>query len=513
MRGPCGLALFARYNAIAIRVCLIETLKGVGSDFFAGDPPIAIGIGGGPVRTAFSMAFPMTIAHLFAFGSVDLTIAIAVHAVEMLQRAAGHFIAADHAIFIGIHARHPIAMTPLAPATFCVMGPAMLMHRGPFAFINRTIAIGVRSRKTRIQCGVEFGSGQIAVTIGIAVHAVRLGKYGARRKKRYGARCYHNLLLHKDHPQSILYNPANSLLATQQEISDECRSHVPDLRKSVANCRKIEVLRGLTETRVSSTSPAMLRELDEKTGDGSPQPVSGEPHRRTAFGWLRFILSLIILALLLRSLVVAPFNIPSRSMTPTMLVGDYLFVAKWPYGYSRYSFPFAPDLFEGRIGNGRPDRGDIIVFRSPADTSSAYIKRVIGLPGDRVQMITGELHLNGEALAREAVADFSESVEDQSGCASELGSTSRLESADDGSLVCFTPRYRESLPGGRSYFVLDAGDSTADTTVEFTVPEGHYFLMGDDRDRSADSRFPAEPGGGIGFVPEENIVGRAFVLF
>ena len=257
----------------------------------------------------------------------------------------------------------------------------------------------------------------------------------------------------------------------------------------------------------------MLRELDEKTGDGSPHPVPGEPRRRTAFGWLRFVISLAILAVLLRSLVIAPFNIPSRSMTPTMLVGDYLFVAKWPYGYSRYSFPFAPDFIEGRIGNGRPERGDIVVFRSPAELSSTYVKRVIGLPGDSVQVIGGELQLNGEAIARETAPDFVEPVDDASTCATEPGSNSRLESAEDGSLICATPRYRETLPGGHSYMVLDAGDSTADTTQEFIVPAGHYFLMGDDRDRSADSRFPPTPGGGIGFVPEENIVGEALVIF
>ncbi|WP_245953865.1 signal peptidase I [Parasphingopyxis lamellibrachiae] len=281
-------------------------------------------------------------------------------------------------------------------------------------------------------------------------------------------------------------------------------------------CRKLSqssLFPGLTGARASSTSPAMLRELDEKTGDGSPRPPPGQPYRRTLFGWVRFIVSLAILAILVRSLVIAPFNIPSRSMTPTMLVGDYLFVAKWPYGYSRYSFPFAPEFIHGRIGNGRPDRGEIVVFRSPAVPASSYIKRVIGLPGDRVQMIAGELHLNGEAVARETAPVFAEPVDDAGTCASEPGSNSRLESADDGSLVCYTPRYRETLPGGRSYLVLDAGDSTADTTQEFIVPAGHYFLMGDDRDRSADSRFPAVPGGGIGFVPEENIIGRALVIF
>lgn len=257
----------------------------------------------------------------------------------------------------------------------------------------------------------------------------------------------------------------------------------------------------------------MLRELNEKTGDGSPQPFAPPRQGRTLFGWIRFLLSLAILAILLRTLIIAPFNIPSRSMTPTMLVGDYLFVAKWPYGYSRYSLPFSANLFEGRLGSGRPARGDIVVFRSPADLDSSYIKRVIGLPGDRLQMIAGELLLNGETVPREEAGEFTEPMADASACIATPGSNGRLESAEDGSFLCHTPRYRETLPGGRSYMILDAGNSTADTTEEFVVPEGHYFLMGDDRDRSADSRFPAEPGGGIGFVPEENIVGQALIIF
>lgn len=199
MRGPCGLALFARYDAIAIRVGLIETLKGVGSDFFASNPPIAIGIRGGPVRTAFGMPFPMTTAHLLAFSSVDLAIAIAVHAVKTLQRAAGYLVAANYTVLIAIHERHPIAMTPSATAAFCVTSPAMRMHRGPFAFINRTIAIRVCSRKTCIQCSIEFSASQIAVTIGIAAHAMRLRNSCASRDQRNRARNNENLLFRLNH--------------------------------------------------------------------------------------------------------------------------------------------------------------------------------------------------------------------------------------------------------------------------------------------------------------------------
>ncbi|QLC23452.1 signal peptidase I [Parasphingopyxis sp. CP4] len=235
--------------------------------------------------------------------------------------------------------------------------------------------------------------------------------------------------------------------------------------------------------------------------------------RRSALGWLRFILLLALLAIVVRSLIIAPFNIPSRSMTPTLLTGDYLFVAKWPYGYSRYSLPFGADLFDGRIGNGRPERGDIIVFRSPAAADTAYIKRVIGIPGDSVRMIAGELQLNGEMIPREALEDFREPIENVKDCPTGPGSNGRTEQDEDGTIFCLTPQYRETLPGGHSYSVLDAGDSTADTTQEFRIPDGHYFLMGDDRDRSADSRFPAEPDGGIGLVPEEYIVGRALVIF
>ncbi|MEQ9661652.1 MAG: signal peptidase I [Parasphingopyxis sp.] len=257
----------------------------------------------------------------------------------------------------------------------------------------------------------------------------------------------------------------------------------------------------------------MLREFEEQEPIGPAAHESGERARsrkRSAWEWIRFLLTLAILGLLLRSLVIAPYNIPSRSMTPTMRVGDYLFAAKWPYGYSRYSFPFSPSFIDGRIGSGRPERGDIVVFRSPADTDSDYVKRVIGLPGDTVQLIDGALFINGEEAMQVRIADYREPVGDASECPQSLDT--QLE-RENGELFCRTPRYRETLPGGRSYEILDAGNTTADSTQAVTVPEGHYFMLGDDRDRSADSRFPPERGGGVGLVPEENIVGRAMVIF
>lgn len=230
-----------------------------------------------------------------------------------------------------------------------------------------------------------------------------------------------------------------------------------------------------------------------------------------SFSW--FLVKLAVVVLLLRSFVFAPFSIPSESMMPRLLIGDYLIVAKWPYGLSRYSIPFSPPLPEGRLFASQPERGDVVVFKAPPEQRQDYIKRVIGLPGDLIEMRGGVLFINHVPVPKKRVADFIEPLTLNSACRTADASEFR-EKASDGTERCRYPRYRETLPNGRSYEVLDMGTVTADDTEVYSVPAGHVFLMGDNRDRSADSRFPAVEGAGIGIVPQDNLVGRAwFTVF
>ncbi len=204
------------------------------------------------------------------------------------------------------------------------------------------------------------------------------------------------------------------------------------------------------------------------------------------------VYALLIVGVIL-TFIFRPYVIPSSSMKDTLLVGDYVFVTKFSYGYSKYSFFFqAFNAFSGRIWGAEPERGDVVVFRKPSQPDVDYIKRVVGLPGDRIQMIKGTLYINGEAAKREPAGMFEE---EESDCPVQQP----------------VPRYRETLPGGVTHDILDCDpQGRFDDTQEYVVPAGHYFMMGDNRDNSADSR---DLYTGVGYVPEENLIGKAqFVI-
>lgn len=204
----------------------------------------------------------------------------------------------------------------------------------------------------------------------------------------------------------------------------------------------------------------------------------------------RTIFYAVVIALLVRTFAYEPFNIPSASMYPTLLEGDYLFVSKFSYGYSRYSLPFSLPLISGRIFFSEPERGDVAVFKRPTDNKTDYIKRIVGLPGDRIQVMNGILHVNGEPVGRVRTEDFIDE--------NRYGEFSRRI------------QYEETLPNGVKHRILEISDRRPmDNTEIYTVPEGHYFGMGDNRDQSQDSRFIHH----VGFIPRENLVGRAEFLF
>tara|TARA_B100000678_G_scaffold190938_1_gene159614 strand:- start:170 stop:1039 length:870 start_codon:yes stop_codon:yes gene_type:complete len=223
---------------------------------------------------------------------------------------------------------------------------------------------------------------------------------------------------------------------------------------------------------------------------------------------LSFLVKLAIAVFIIRSFLISPFVIPSESMLPRLLVGDYIFITKWNYGYSKHSLPWSLPLIPGRIFPSTPKRGDVVVFKAPPVDKEDWIKRVIGLPGDTVQMKGGQLFLNGKAIPKQRIADFVEKVSPNTHC-----EPAYQDTADNGTPICRYPQYRETLPNGKSYNVLDLGQTIADDTQLYKVPAGHVFLMGDNRDNSEDSRFPQIAGGGIGYVPIENLEGKAVVNF
>lgn len=197
-----------------------------------------------------------------------------------------------------------------------------------------------------------------------------------------------------------------------------------------------------------------------------------------------------LIALTIRSLAYEPFSIPSGSMIPSLLINDFLFVSKSSYGYSRYSFPLGIFPIEGRISAVQPERGDVIVFRKPHNENIDYIKRLIGLPGDRIQMKKGRLYINNKLVERDYIGDYKAHM-------------------PDGSYVTHK-RYKETLPNGVTHDIIERSDNgPLDNTELYEIPDNHYFMMGDNRDGSQDSRVMEE----VGYVPFENLVGNAQRIF
>ncbi len=224
-----------------------------------------------------------------------------------------------------------------------------------------------------------------------------------------------------------------------------------------------------------------------------------------SFFW--FLLKLALAVLIFRSFIFSPFSIPSESMLPRLWNGDYLLASKWSYGISKHSLPFSVPIIPGRIFASEPQRGDVVIFKHPVDGTD-YIKRAIALPGDTVAMRGGQLILNGKLVPKQRIADFVIPASPNTVCSN--GSV--REQTEGGDFTCRYAHFRETLPSGVSYNVLDFGASMADNYGPKTVPEGRVFVMGDNRDNSLDSRFPAELGAGVGLVPQDNLVGKASVV-
>ena len=204
---------------------------------------------------------------------------------------------------------------------------------------------------------------------------------------------------------------------------------------------------------------------------------------------IKTLIYALIIAILLRSLLYQPFYIPSSSMEPTLLVGDRLFVSKFAYGYSKHSFPFSPPIFNKRLFYKDPKRGDLVVFKTPSDNRTDYIKRLIGLPGDRIQFINGEIFLNKEKIQRKKIK-----IKLKIRC---------------GKINFQVDSYEETLPNGSSYMAVYSSRGTLKNSDEYIVPKDHFFLLGDNRDCSKDSRFLSE----VGYVKKQNLVGKAQLIF
>jgi signal peptidase I len=245
---------------------------------------------------------------------------------------------------------------------------------------------------------------------------------------------------------------------------------------------------------VSSTEEpvvaATVADESAAEADGAPAATEEEPaQKEDILELVKTVAYALAIALVLRIFLFQPFTIPSSSMRPNLLIGDYVIVSKFSYGYSKNSIPFSPPLFKGRIFAGKPQRGDVIVFKTPAEGHKDLIKRLVGLPGDTLQVTHGVLFVNGRPLQRD-YAGLADS--DETACPN----------------LATPMRFWETNAIGRRYITYDCGRGDLDDTEVFLVPEGHYFFMGDNRDNSADSRVPSESGG-VGYVPAENLVGKA----
>jgi signal peptidase I len=229
--------------------------------------------------------------------------------------------------------------------------------------------------------------------------------------------------------------------------------------------------------------------MSEQAQDARTPEKAGALHE--VFEIIKTVVYALSIALVLRVLLFQPFTIPSASMVPSLLEGDYVVVSKYSYGWSRHSIPFSPPLFDGRVFGREPHRGDVIVFKLPRDGKTDYVKRLIGLPGDRIQVKSGVVWLNGKPIPRTPLPPAM---------------------IDPGfGYPMPVDQFRETLPGGKSYVVNDFGpDGDLDNTEEFLVPEGHYFFMGDNRDNSLDSRAPEAVG--VGYVPAQNLEGKAQIV-